>query len=364
MKKLSIFLFFISCAFIVSAQNDKKFWEFGAGVTSYGFNRLSIRQVADNALDAKVKTFSHGGNLYVARELNEHFYLDFQGTIGASEDIYKNKSKMFYNLGAGAQWRLGKYFKSTTIDPYLRGGVSYMYKGFGTFYSGSSKDLQWSYTNKNNKSGSDKKHLVPLSVGLGSMMWLTPNFGFGVEGGYMVMPYKNIANSYYGTLRLTARIGRKPKPTPCQPEYIIEEKIKIVRDTIETIVYVPETKELGYLVSNINFDFDEDLLKPEYQETIQAITDLMLQDTSRHYLITGCTDTRGSLEYNQKLSERRARQIVDALVRNGVPATMLKYKGVSKKIAHAPYGTPHYTREGDRKVLIEVISNMDYWKSL
>ena len=57
----------------------------------------------------------------------------------------------------------------------------------------------------------------------------------------------------------------------------------------------------------------------------------MLTDTSKKYLITGCTDAKGSSQYNMDLSQKRADAVVNALIKKGVPNKMLKAKGVGAK---------------------------------
>ena len=43
--------------------------------------------------------------------------------------------------------------------------------------------------------------------------------------------------------------------------------------------------------------------------------------------IGGYTDSTGSVEYNMVLSEKRALSVVNYLIRNGISAERLKYKG-------------------------------------
>jgi outer membrane protein OmpA-like peptidoglycan-associated protein len=43
--------------------------------------------------------------------------------------------------------------------------------------------------------------------------------------------------------------------------------------------------------------------------------------------IGGYTDSTGSAEYNKVLSEKRALSVVNYLIRNGISADRLKYKG-------------------------------------
>ena len=87
----------------------------------------------------------------------------------------------------------------------------------------------------------------------------------------------------------------------------------------------------------------------------------MKADLNKMYLITGYTDARGSVEYNIGLSRRRAASVVGALEKRGVPMDIIKSRGVGKSISYAPVGESHIVREGDRKVTVEIITNMDYW---
>lgn len=81
-------------------------------------------------IDTSRKDMLFGGHLYVARELNSFFYLDFQGMLDYSSDPVRNghESRWVGMAGLGLQWRLGEYFHSKYIDPFFRAGVNYMYK--------------------------------------------------------------------------------------------------------------------------------------------------------------------------------------------------------------------------------------------
>ena len=39
----------------------------------------------------------------------------------------------------------------------------------------------------------------------------------------------------------------------------------------------------------------------------------------------------------------------------------LKAKGVGAKISYASQNAPNEIREGDRKIIVQTITNMDYW---
>ena len=324
-----------------------------------------INDVEDNKKD-----FIFGGNLYFARELNSHFYLDLQGTLDYSSDPVRNgkESRWLGMAGIGLQWRLGEYLHSNYIDPFLRMGANYMYKNFKINYKGmeefNSEEMEWNLSNDYTKEGKDKQNLIPISLGIGVNMWLNDNIGRGLEGDYLIMPYKHIANSWQGSIRLMWRIGGKSlkvKPKIQYVEKIIEKVIEkpiIMKQIVET---PSQPNVLCDLFNNIYFEFDKTEITPKAATIIDEIAQIMLTDTSKKYLITGCTDAKGSSQYNMDLSQKRADAVVNALIKKGVPNKMLKAKGVGAKISYASQNAPNEIREGDRKIIVQTITNMDYW---
>jgi OOP family OmpA-OmpF porin len=75
------------------------------------------------------------------------------------------------------------------------------------------------------------------------------------------------------------------------------------------------------------FDFDKFEIKPEAYPVLDKIVSLVKQNPQMKMEIQGHTDNVGSAEYNQKLSENRAKAIVDYLVRNGIDPKKLDYRG-------------------------------------
>lgn len=358
-------------------KKESKAWELGVGGSIFQFSRAQFNnftnlQEEGYNFDLKLKHAVYGGNVYVARELSSHFYLDLQATLGATSDRSsgKSKTKMLYMVGPGLQWRLGEYFGSKYIDPYLRVGISYMNKGFSMKYMGAEgvddEQMEWILTNDLNKDGRDKRHLVPISTGIGLNLWLNDRLGIGLQGDYLVMPYSKIANSLQGTVRVIWRIGGKSKKSVPVVEYIEREKIveRIVEKPVEKIVERVEYLKLYELFSNIYFDFDKATLTPESEIVMDNIAEILKQNTANKFLITGYTDSMGSSAYNLDLSKRRAQTVVNALVERGVPSDILKAVGVGKKISHIEPNKDVKVREGDRKVTIELIKNLGYWNNI
>lgn len=359
-------------------EENRKAWEFGVGASVFQFSRVQFTNFADlkdkgYSFDLKLKHAVYGGNIYVARELSKHFYLDIQGTIGATEDRIgeKDKTKMLFMIGPGIQWRLGEYFGSKYIDPYLRAGVNYMNKGFNMNYKYeglSEEEMSWILANDLNKEGRDKKHLIPIAIGGGVNMWLNDRWGVGIQADYLIMPYGQIANSLQGTARVMYRLGGKSKKSQPSIEYIDRERIveRIIEKPIEVekIVERVEYTKLYELFNNIYFDFDKASLTSKSEKIMDEIAEILKENTSNKYLITGYTDSKGSPEYNLDLSKRRAATVVNALINRGVPSSILKSVGVGKKISHMQSDADDNVREGDRKVTIELINNIGYWDNI
>lgn len=357
---------------------EKKAWEIGIGGSVWQFNRVSFsnfqRDNGGYTYDIKNHHAVWGGQVYVARELNTYLYIDFQGSLGATDKNLHGKTKYLSSAGVGLQWRLGEYFESSYIDPFLRIGANYMYKGFDIHYTGDESigddQMQWIMKNHGNKDGRDKTNMFVASFGGGVNLWLDDRFGIGLQADYLLMPYRSVANSVQGSVRLMWRFGgRSKKPDPIvqyidRPVERIVEKVVEIEKVVEVAADIQRaaTDDLAVLFDQIYFDFDKDIPASESEMVLDGIARYLKADTTRHYLITGQTDARGTETYNDDLSERRALRVVKELVKRGVPSEMLKYRGVGKRIAAIPVGKEDNVRRGDRKITIELVTNMDYWE--
>jgi outer membrane protein OmpA-like peptidoglycan-associated protein len=71
-------------------------------------------------------------------------------------------------------------------------------------------------------------------------------------------------------------------------------------------------------------------LLPAARERLARVSGIVLAYPSLHVSIEGHTDSVGSDEYNQDLSERRAQSVRDYFVRGGVPASTVDARGFGK----------------------------------
>jgi outer membrane protein OmpA-like peptidoglycan-associated protein len=88
----------------------------------------------------------------------------------------------------------------------------------------------------------------------------------------------------------------------------------------------------GLIVSmpDVLFDFDKYTLKPEARERLAKISGIVLAYPDLKLQIEGYTDSIGSDEYNQTLSEKRAESVRDYLVSSGVSINNVTAVGMGK----------------------------------
>lgn len=99
-------------------------------------------------------------------------------------------------------------------------------------------------------------------------------------------------------------------------------------------------------VYGILFDFDKDTLRADSKPQLEEIAKLLKDTPTLKVLIVGHTDAKGAIDYNQKLSERRARAVVETLARDfGIERGRLTPVGVGMA---APVAT-NRTDEGRGK---------------
>ena len=82
--------------------------------------------------------------------------------------------------------------------------------------------------------------------------------------------------------------------------------------------------------SDLFFDFDSAQLKPGAYGELNRITAVLNQYPQTTIRVEGHTDTRGSVQYNQQLSERRAMAVKNALAQQGVDPMRIEAYGYGK----------------------------------
>ncbi|RLD27511.1 MAG: hypothetical protein DRI54_00960 [Bacteroidetes bacterium] len=81
------------------------------------------------------------------------------------------------------------------------------------------------------------------------------------------------------------------------------------------------------VLKNIFFESKSSILSPASKSEVARIAKIMVDNPTLKIEISGHTDNVGDDNYNQNLSEKRAKSVVDALVKLGIGTSRLVYKG-------------------------------------
>src|SRR5690606_27198111 len=65
---------------------------------------------------------------------------------------------------------------------------------------------------------------------------------------------------------------------------------------------------------NVQFDFDQSVVKPEYISEIRQVADFLNEHDDTVAVLEGHTDSTGTEEYNQGLSQRRVEAVRQILI--------------------------------------------------
>lgn len=304
-------------------------WYGGAGIGAMD---------TDNDIDSNSGV---GPYVTIGKELSQSW--DLQGRFGYTEADESN-------LGSTS----GNY-KSTTLEldalymfsrdkfrPFLLAGIG-----------ATKNDVDYSPRDE------DKTSWL-ASVGLGAQYLITENFGFQADLRHQVSRAKvlnstatdssteTIGNnilSLGGFVRfgapaaVVAAAAPEPAPIPVAaaepaPAAMCEEKL----DTV--------TIDAAKL-----FGFDKAVIRDEGKAELNAAADKIKSNPEiTNVIVTGHTDLLGSFDYNQKLSERRAKQVAEYLAAQGVNSSIITSTGRGES-------DPVVSCEGvkPRKALIECL---------
>jgi len=93
-------------------------------------------------------------------------------------------------------------------------------------------------------------------------------------------------------------------------------------------IAAPEVAQVASVKLLINFDFDKTVVKEQYMADIKGLADFLKRFDDMQVDIEGHTDSMGPDEYNQGLSQRRAKAVRDVLVNDfGIASSRIEAKG-------------------------------------
>jgi outer membrane protein OmpA-like peptidoglycan-associated protein len=114
------------------------------------------------------------------------------------------------------------------------------------------------------------------------------------------------------------------------------------------------------ILRNVHFDFNKSTLKRESIKTLNQVYAFLAQNPELFFEIAGHTDNIGSIAYNQRLSERRARAVYNYLTTKGINASHLTPRGHGELKPIATNATPEGRRLNRRAEMKRISSQGDY----
>lgn len=121
--------------------------------------------------------------------------------------------------------------------------------------------------------------------------------------------------------------------------------VQVIRQGDDLILNIP---------SGINFDYNSAAIRPEFRTTLDQVAGTLAQYNQTYIDVYGHTDSTGSDQYNQGLSERRARSVADYLSTRGVSPARVATRGFGETQPVAPNETPD-GQAANRRVEIKVV---------
>lgn len=115
----------------------------------------------------------------------------------------------------------------------------------------------------------------------------------------------------------------------------IEEQDRVIRENQQLIRELKgqgldvRSTDRGVVVNlpDVLFEFDRARLTPEALGTVGEISRTIAKAGDRHISVEGHTDSVGTVGYNQRLSEERARSVADELTASGLPRRQISTRG-------------------------------------
>jgi len=141
--------------------------------------------------------------------------------------------------------------------------------------------------------------------------------------------------------------------------YQMDKQIRELKEqTAGSGVDVTETDNgqaiLVNLPDGVTFDVNSSTLKPQFRSTLDQIAGSLNQYPNSLIDVYGHTDSTGSDQYNQALSERRASTVANYLVTQGVSGARIRSQGFGETMPVASNDTEQ-GRARNRRVEIKIV---------
>src|SRR4030042_3717674 len=178
--------------------------------------------------------------------------------------------------------------------------------------------------------------MAAFNAGVGAKLWMSDNIALRVDlRDYLVTEiFQESSHNIRATIGITFAFGGREK-TPIRvqaQEYMAKPEVKPAPKAEEPVVILlsepkveekvkvaaAEPKIIVLAFEDVHFDFDKSTLTPEAQAILKRNIQMLKDNPNAKIRIAGYTSASGTEDYNQKLSERRAKAVQEYLINEGI----------------------------------------------
>jgi outer membrane protein OmpA-like peptidoglycan-associated protein len=141
------------------------------------------------------------------------------------------------------------------------------------------------------------------------------------------------SNSSTGRYLVTLPAGKNYGIAVKKDGYLFHSENFIIDQNADYVEYNKDVAlkkvEIGSVIvlRNIFFDFDKATIRPESANELDRLIKLLTENPTIKIELGSHTDSKGSDDYNMKLSDSRSKSVVEYLITHGIPADRLTAKG-------------------------------------
>jgi OOP family OmpA-OmpF porin len=176
--------------------------------------------------------------------------------------------------------------------------------------------------------------MAALNFGAGAKLWIADNVAirFDLRDNMVTEVFQETRHNVNTTVGLVLALGGKTKaapvrvaqtePKPAQQVVIVvadEPEPKVV-EKVKVLAAEPKIEEKVIILAfeDVHFDFDQATLNKEAKEILKNSVRILKENPKANVRVAGYTSASGSEEYNQTLSEKRAKAVEEYLIQEGV----------------------------------------------
>lgn len=192
------------------------------------------------------------------------------------------------------------------------------------------------------------------SVVAESKDWIEVTGEFVAEGGERFLTIGNFASFNRSNVN---RVESGNAILPGAYYYIDDVSVVPVDGELTAEQYAkrPEKEEIVPMW-DVFFATGESEVLPQSYNELRRLQDFLEENPKVTIELRGHTDNQGTVEFNRRLSEARAKAVMDYLVARGIDAKRLRYRGFGKSMPVDTNDTPEGRRR-NRRVEYRVLSN-------